>query len=104
MISQVSLEHNHLLEDRRHMIVSHTKTSVYEVEMVYTGYEAEMGRKGVQSSNMGCTLCVPDKRINSLQPQAAQCLLNYRRHSQFPDLSFFYEVQLDSNSRMTNFF
>ena len=45
MISQVSLEHNHLLEDRRHVIVSHTKTSVYEVEMVYTGYEAEMGRK-----------------------------------------------------------
>jgi hypothetical protein len=62
------------------------------------------GEKGVQSSNMGCTLCVPDKRINSLQPQAAQCLLNYRRHSQFPDLSFFYEVQLDSNGRMTNFF
>ncbi|XP_073261514.1 protein FAR1-RELATED SEQUENCE 5 [Populus alba] len=64
----------------------------------------DVGNKGVQSSNMGCTVCVPDKRINSLQPEAAQCLLNYFRRLQVEDLSFFYAVQLDSNGFTTNFF
>nr|XP_034917699.1 protein FAR1-RELATED SEQUENCE 3-like [Populus alba]TKR84055.1 hypothetical protein D5086_0000260880 [Populus alba] len=76
--------------------------------MICTDNEGEMakdvGNKGVQSSNMGCTVCVPDKRINSLQPEAAQCLLNYFRRLQVEDLSFFYAVQLDSNGFTTNFF
>jgi hypothetical protein len=108
VISQVSLEHNHPLEDRRRVIGSHTKTNSEAPLMICTDNEAEMakdvGNKGVQSSNMGCTVCVPDKRINSLQPEAAQCLLNYFRRLQVEDLSFFYAVQLDSNGYATNFF
>ncbi|KAG6744874.1 hypothetical protein POTOM_051514 [Populus tomentosa] len=108
VISQVSLEHNHPLEDRRRVIGSHTKTNSEAPLMICTDNQAEMakdvGNKGVQSSNMGCTVCVPDKRINSLQPEAAQCLLNYFRRLQVEDLSFFYAVQLDSNGFTTNFF
>lgn len=108
VISHVSLEHNHPLEDRRIVIGSHTKTNSEAPLMICTDNEAEMakdvGNKGVQLPNMGCTVCVPDKRINSLQPEAVQCLLNYFRRLQVEDLSFLYAVQIDSNGFTTNFF
>ena len=52
VISQVSLEQNHPLEDRRHVIGSHTKTSLCTKLRWFTrDMKLRWGEKGVQSSN-----------------------------------------------------
>ncbi|KAJ6870640.1 hypothetical protein NC652_036327 [Populus alba x Populus x berolinensis] len=95
--SQFSQEHNHDLEDRRHITRSCTKTS--EAHLIHTGNNAEMA---MDAGAPKCTeLC---NMVWSTHPEEVQILLNYLRRLQVEDLSLFYAVQLDSDNRLKNLF
>jgi len=97
VVSQFSQEHNHDLEDRRHITRSCTKTS--EAHLIHTGNNAEMA---MDAGAPKCTeLC---NMVWSTHPEEVQILLNYLRRLQVEDLSLFYAVQLDSDNRLKNLF
>ncbi|KAJ6968195.1 hypothetical protein NC653_036211 [Populus alba x Populus x berolinensis] len=96
-VSQFSQEHNHDLEDRRHITRSCTKTS--EAHLIHTGNNSEM------AMDAGAPKC-PElcNMVWSTHPEEVQILLNYLRRLQVEDLSLFYAVQLDSDNRLKNIF
>ncbi|KAL9373810.1 hypothetical protein Peur_033430 [Populus x canadensis] len=97
VVSQFSQEHNHDLEDRRHITRSCTKTS--EAHLIHTGNNVEMA---MDAGAPKCTeLC---NMVWSTHPEEVQILLNYLRRLQVEDLSLFYAVQLDSDNRLKNLF
>ena len=107
VVSQFNQEHNHHLENQRHITRSCTKTS--EARLILTENNAEMAKdagtpKSRELCNMVCSTCVHDKTRDGKHPEEVQNLLDYLRHLQLEDLSLFYAVQLDSNNRLKNLF
>ncbi|KAJ6749836.1 hypothetical protein OIU85_000466 [Salix viminalis] len=107
VVSQFNQEHNHHLENQRHITRSCTETS--EARLILSENNAEMAKdagtpKSTELCNMVCSTSVHDKTRDGKHPEEVQNLLNYLRHLQVEDLSFFYAVQLDSNNRLKNLF
>ena len=77
--------------------------------MVPTNNEAKMPKdvgaiKPVEFCYMDSTSYVRKKKKDRLQPKYTQSLINYLRHMQVEEPTFFYVVQLDANGLITNFF
>uniref|UniRef100_A0A2C9V7G9 Protein FAR1-RELATED SEQUENCE n=1 Tax=Manihot esculenta TaxID=3983 RepID=A0A2C9V7G9_MANES len=95
VISQFCQEHNHQLD-------GFSKT--FEPYLVLPTRNEAGATKYFEFGKMGCSTYVHEAKINSLQAEDAQSLINYFRHMQVEDSSFFYAVQVDANGCMTNFF
>ena len=105
-ISKFTPDHNHDLQGstQRHSIDPNSKTSkvdslIQPIHEIGTTEETEAG-----FCDMNYSKHLRDKQMNSIQPEDAQGLIDCLKQLQGEDPSFFYTLQVDAESHMTNFF
>ena len=110
VICQFISEHNHELQYSTQKLdidscskIPEADSLIQPIHEIETVREAEAGACA-RFSNMNYSKHLPTKKMNSLQPEDAQGLLDCFKKLNAEDPSLFYTLQVDAESRITNFF
>ncbi|XP_022738633.1 protein FAR1-RELATED SEQUENCE 12-like isoform X2 [Durio zibethinus] len=112
MISHLVLEHNHNLEGSSQRYIGsrphNSQTSEDHLTNRTIRKTAMVQKAGDSISAKFCNVDYSSylgyQNVSSLNPEDAQGLINYLKQLQLDDPSFFYTLQVDAKSSLTNFF
>ncbi|XWS51114.1 hypothetical protein CRYUN_Cryun12cG0148800 [Craigia yunnanensis] len=112
MISRLVLEHNHILKGSSHRHIgsrTHNLQTSEDHLTKHTIRKAEMVQKagditGAKFCNADYSSYLGYQNLCSLNPEDVQGLINYLKQLQLEDPSFFYTLQVDAKSSLTNLF
>ncbi|KAJ0100524.1 hypothetical protein Patl1_21113 [Pistacia atlantica] len=109
-ITRVFLDHNHARQcsNQGHIMCSSSNISLEDAS-IHTVDEAGMVNEEGVANSAGSYLVDSSnylriEKINVLPPEDGQSLIDLLKHLQLEDPSFFYTVQVDGRSHLTNFF
>ncbi|PKA52951.1 Protein FAR1-like sequence 5 [Apostasia shenzhenica] len=122
-VTKFVAEHSHepAPPSTKHMLRSQRVTTEFQTEeadlsddvggVSARSCEATATRQGAKQSSRDIFLlpsdykiCLPSKRMKSLQTGDTEALLKYLQSMQLQDASFFYAIQLDEDDKLTNIF
>ncbi|XVE54809.1 hypothetical protein DITRI_Ditri03aG0112300 [Diplodiscus trichospermus] len=112
MISRLVLEHNHNLEGSSKRYKGSCTQTLQTSENHMTkrptrkaGMQQNAGDAvGAKFCDVNHTSYLGYQNLCSLNPEDVQGLIDYLKHLQLEDRSFFYTLQVDAKSSITNFF
>ncbi|XP_031284968.1 protein FAR1-RELATED SEQUENCE 9-like [Pistacia vera] len=108
-ITRVFLDHNHAkCSNQGHIMFPSSNISLEDASIHTVDEAAMVNEEGVANSAESYLVDRSNylriEKINVLPPEDGQSLIDFLKHLQLEDPSFFYTVQVDGRSHLTNFF